>query len=155
MRILYTFVSLNKTPTLMKKNKPIYALVKTNEEENILNVTLFTTKTSAREQMKKEYREEVADLVASGYATSARAVSEIGCYLGKDQATTGMGVSETYYNWTVVETEYSKLFWKVANHRYVMSYSQADGAWMVVYAPSLEDAERRWEDGVYVLEKDA
>ena len=139
----------------MKKKNTIYALVKTNEEENILSVTLFPTKTSARDQMKKEYREEVEDLVASGYATSARTVSEIGCYLGKDQATTGMGVSETYYNWTVVKTVYSEFYWKVANHRYVMGYSQADDAWAVVYAPSLEDAERRWEDGAYVLEKDA
>lgn len=36
--------------------------------------------------------------------------------------------------------------------RYVMGWSQADSAWMVVYAYCLEDAEMKFEDGDYVLE---
>ena len=39
-------------------------------------------------------------------------------------------------------------------NRYVMSWSQADRAWMVVYAPSYEDAVRKFEDGDYKLEID-
>ena len=37
-------------------------------------------------------------------------------------------------------------------NRYVMCWSQADSAWMVVYAACLEDAEAKFEDGDYVLE---
>lgn len=40
----------------------------------------------------------------------------------------------------------------VKMNRYVMSWSQADGMWMVVYAPCLEDAEEMFEDGIYELE---
>ena len=36
--------------------------------------------------------------------------------------------------------------------RYVMTYSQADCAWVVVYANSLEEAEEKFENGDYVLE---
>ena len=39
-------------------------------------------------------------------------------------------------------------------NRYQMSWSQADGAWMVVYATCLEEAEMLFEDGEYVLEED-
>ena len=37
-------------------------------------------------------------------------------------------------------------------NRYVMSWSQADGMWMVVYAATLEDAEEMFEGGIYELE---
>ena len=37
-------------------------------------------------------------------------------------------------------------------NRYVMSWSQADSMWMVVYAATLEDAEEMFEDGIYELE---
>ena len=37
-------------------------------------------------------------------------------------------------------------------NRYVMSWSQADAMWMVVYAATLEDAEAMFEDGIYELE---
>lgn len=37
-------------------------------------------------------------------------------------------------------------------HRYVMSYSQAESGWIVVYAKCLEDAEEKFENGEYVLE---
>lgn len=37
-------------------------------------------------------------------------------------------------------------------NRYVMSYSQADCGWCVVYAKCLEDAEAKWENGEYVIE---
>ena len=33
-------------------------------------------------------------------------------------------------------------------NRYVMSWSQADSMWMVVYAATLEDAEEMFEDGI-------
>ena len=39
-------------------------------------------------------------------------------------------------------------------NRYVMSWSQADRAWMVVYAECLEDAEMKWMDGEFVLESE-
>ena len=38
-------------------------------------------------------------------------------------------------------------------NRYVMSWSQADRMWMVVYAACLEDAEEMFEDGIYELEE--
>ena len=38
-------------------------------------------------------------------------------------------------------------------NRYVMSYSQADGAWMVVYARDLNEAEEKFENGNYELEE--
>ena len=53
------------------------------------------------------------------------------------------------------------LLWKNCNYlimkhmkmnRYVMSWSQADSMWMVVYAATLEDAEEMFEDGIYELE---
>ena len=53
------------------------------------------------------------------------------------------------------------LLWKKYNYliikhmrmnRYVMSWSQADSMWMVVYAATLEDAEEMFEDGIYELE---
>lgn len=53
------------------------------------------------------------------------------------------------------------LSWKKCNYliikhmkmnRYVMSWSQADSMWMVVYAATLEDAEEMFEDGIYELE---
>ena len=37
-------------------------------------------------------------------------------------------------------------------NRYVMCWSQADSAWMVVYAACLEDAEAKFEDGIFELE---
>lgn len=37
-------------------------------------------------------------------------------------------------------------------NRYQMSWSQADGAWMVVYAHDLNEAQEKFEDGEYVLE---
>lgn len=37
-------------------------------------------------------------------------------------------------------------------HRYEMCWSQADGAWMVVYAHDLNEAEELFENGDYVLE---
>lgn len=39
-------------------------------------------------------------------------------------------------------------------NRYVMSWSQADAQWMVVYARTLEEAEERFENGIYELEDD-
>lgn len=39
-------------------------------------------------------------------------------------------------------------------NRYEMSWSQADCAWMVVYAHDLEEAEAKFEDGDYVLENE-
>ena len=39
-------------------------------------------------------------------------------------------------------------------NRYEMGWSQADGAWMVVYASSLEEAEEKFEAGEYFLEND-
>lgn len=39
-------------------------------------------------------------------------------------------------------------------NRYQMSWSQADGAWMVVYAHTLEEAEELFEDGNYELEQE-
>lgn len=39
-------------------------------------------------------------------------------------------------------------------HRYVMSWSQADGGWMVVYARDLEEAEAKFEDGIYTIEQE-
>lgn len=38
--------------------------------------------------------------------------------------------------------------------RYKMGWSQADNAWMVVYAQCLEEAEEKFEDGEYVLENE-
>jgi hypothetical protein len=35
-----------------------------------------------------------------------------------------------------------------------MSFSQADNAWMVVYANSLEEAEEMFENGEYELEEE-
>ena len=37
-------------------------------------------------------------------------------------------------------------------NRYVMGWSQADSMWMVVYAHDLEEAEEKFEDGIYELE---
>jgi len=37
-------------------------------------------------------------------------------------------------------------------NRYLMSWSQADNAWMVVYAHTLEEAQEKFEDGDYVLD---
>lgn len=39
-------------------------------------------------------------------------------------------------------------------NRYEMGWSQADNAWMVVYALCLEDAEAKFEAGEYELESD-
>ena len=39
-------------------------------------------------------------------------------------------------------------------NRYVMSFSQADDAWIVVYAPSLEEAEEKFENGDYTIEEE-
>lgn len=39
-------------------------------------------------------------------------------------------------------------------HRYLMSWSQADSAWMVVYAKCLEEAEEKFENGEYCLEEE-
>lgn len=38
--------------------------------------------------------------------------------------------------------------------RFVMSWSQADCAWMVVYAHDLREAEEKFEDGEYEIEED-
>ena len=38
-------------------------------------------------------------------------------------------------------------------NRYVMGWSQADCAYMVVYAVSLEEAEEIFENGEYLLEE--
>ena len=38
-------------------------------------------------------------------------------------------------------------------NRYVMSWSQADGGWMVVYAKYLSEAEEKFENGEYVIEE--
>lgn len=40
----------------------------------------------------------------------------------------------------------------VKMNRYEMCWSQADYAWMVVYAHDLREAEEKFEDGDYVLE---
>ena len=37
--------------------------------------------------------------------------------------------------------------------RYEMCWSQANNAWMVVYARTLEEAQQKFEDGEYVLEQ--
>ena len=37
-------------------------------------------------------------------------------------------------------------------HRYVMSYSQAEGGWAVVYARDIEEAEEKFENGDYEIE---
>ena len=37
-------------------------------------------------------------------------------------------------------------------NRYLMSWSQADNAWMVVYANDLSEAEAKFENGDYELE---
>ena len=37
-------------------------------------------------------------------------------------------------------------------NRYVMSWSQSDSMWMVVYAATLEDAEAMFKYGIYELE---
>ena len=37
-------------------------------------------------------------------------------------------------------------------NRYVMGYSQAEDADMVVYADTMEDAEEKFEDGLFVYE---
>ena len=42
----------------------------------------------------------------------------------------------------------------MAMNRYVMSWSQADHMWMVVYAATLEDAEEMFEGGIYELEEE-
>lgn len=42
----------------------------------------------------------------------------------------------------------------VKMNRYEMCWSQADHAWMVVYAATLEDAEAMFEDGIYELEEE-
>ena len=39
-------------------------------------------------------------------------------------------------------------------NRYEMCYSQADCAWMVVYAHDLNEAEEKFENGDYVLEEE-
>ncbi len=39
-------------------------------------------------------------------------------------------------------------------NRYVMSWSQADCGWMVVYAHDLTEAEAKFEDGDYNIELD-
>lgn len=39
-------------------------------------------------------------------------------------------------------------------HRYVMGWSQADSAWMVVYAHDLEEAEAMFENGEYQIENE-
>ena len=38
--------------------------------------------------------------------------------------------------------------------RYVMAWSQAACAWMVVYASCLEEAEELFENGEYVIENE-
>ena len=42
----------------------------------------------------------------------------------------------------------------MAMHRYLMGWSQADCAWMVVYAHDLEEAEEKFEGGEYVIEEE-
>ena len=42
----------------------------------------------------------------------------------------------------------------MSKNRYVMSWSQADRANLVVYANDLREAEEKFEDGDYVLEPD-
>lgn len=37
-------------------------------------------------------------------------------------------------------------------NRYVMCYSQAECGYCVVYARCLEEAEKKWEDGEYIVE---
>lgn len=37
-------------------------------------------------------------------------------------------------------------------NRYVMGYSQAYAQWIVAYAPSLEEAQVKYEDGEYFFE---
>lgn len=39
-------------------------------------------------------------------------------------------------------------------NRYVMCWSQADAAWMVVYASDLEEAEEKFEAGDIVIEEE-
>lgn len=39
-------------------------------------------------------------------------------------------------------------------NKYQMGFSQADNAWMVVYADSLEEAEEMFENGEYELEEE-
>lgn len=41
---------------------------------------------------------------------------------------------------------------KDTQHRYVMSWSQADNGWMVVYARDIKEAEMKFEDGDYTIE---
>lgn len=37
-------------------------------------------------------------------------------------------------------------------NRYQMDWSQADGAWLVVYAESFEEAQAKYENGEYTIE---
>lgn len=38
--------------------------------------------------------------------------------------------------------------------RFVMNYSQADGAWQVVYANDFSEANEKYENGEYVIEEE-
>lgn len=39
-------------------------------------------------------------------------------------------------------------------HRYVISWSEAEQAWMVVYAHDMREAEEKFENGEYELEEE-
>lgn len=39
------------------------------------------------------------------------------------------------------------------DNRYIMGWSQAYASYIVVYAPSLEDAEEKFENGEFVYEQ--
>lgn len=43
---------------------------------------------------------------------------------------------------------------KVKNNRYVFGYSEAEDGEMVVYAPTYEEANAKFEDGDYIVESE-